>query len=87
MEPINREWKTDLGLGEHQVSKEEGRIEKSFGMAVIAYLFLIRTCHQEIEPGKSWSISELQHALRLRVLTNQGEHHVKVKLAKTRQAA
>jgi hypothetical protein len=29
VEHINRELKTDLGLGEHQVSREEGRIEKS----------------------------------------------------------
>src|SRR3989442_10680009 len=45
VEQINRELKTDLGLGEHQVSTEEGRIEKSFGMAVLAYLLLIRACH------------------------------------------
>src|SRR4029453_12426685 len=56
VEQINRELKTDLGLGEHQVSTEEGRIEKSFGIAVLAYLLLIRACHQEILPGTSWSI-------------------------------
>ena len=37
---INRELKTDLGLGEHQVSKDERRIEKSFGIAVLAHLLL-----------------------------------------------
>ena len=62
MEQINRELKTDLGLGEHQVSGEEERIEKSFGIAVMAYLLLIRACHQEILPGQSWSIAQLQHA-------------------------
>jgi hypothetical protein len=36
VEQINRELKTALGLGEHQVSQEEGRIEKAFGMAVLA---------------------------------------------------
>ena len=51
----------DLGLGEHQVSTEEGRIEKSFGIAVLAYLLLVRVCHQEILPGKAWSVSQLQH--------------------------
>src|SRR3989442_2549254 len=64
VEQINRELKTDLGLGEHQVSTEEGRIEKSFGIAVLAYLLLTRACHQEILPGTSWSIAQLQHALR-----------------------
>ena len=87
VEQINRELKTDLGLGEHQVSKEEGRIEKSFGIAVLAYLLLIRTCHQEILPGKAWSVSQLQHALRLRIITNQVAHTVKTQLTKVRKVA
>jgi hypothetical protein len=36
MEHINRELTTDLGLGAHQVRGEEGRIEYSFGIAVLA---------------------------------------------------
>ena len=87
VEQINRELKTDLGLGEHQVSAEEGRIEKSFGIAVLAYLLLIRACHQEILPGTSWSIAQLQHALRLRIITNQVEHNVKTRLTKVRKVA
>lgn len=87
VEQINRELKSDLGLGEHQVSGEEDRIEKSFGIAVLAYLFLIRACHEEIVPGQSWSIPQLQHAFRLRVITNQVAHNVKTKLAKSRKAA
>jgi len=87
VEQINRELKTDLGLGAHQVSGEEGRIEKSFGIAVLASLFLIRACHQEILPGTSWSIAHLQHALRLRSITNQVEHNVKTRLTKTRKVA
>ena len=87
MEQINRELKTDLGLGGHQVSTEEGRIEKSFGIAVLAYLLLIRACHQEILPGTSWSIAQLQHAFRLRIITHQVEHNVKVQLKKDRKVA
>jgi hypothetical protein len=70
VEQINRELKTDLGLGAHQVRREEGRIEKSFGIAVLAYVLLIRACHQEIRPGTSWSIAQLQQAFRLRIITN-----------------
>jgi hypothetical protein len=44
-------------------------------------------CHHEIVPGKPWSIFQLQHALRLRVMTNQVEHQVKVKMAKACKAA
>ena len=87
MEQINRELKTDLGLGEHQVSGAEERIENSFGIAVMAYLFLIRACHQEIRPGKAWSIAQLQHTFRLWVITNQVKHNVKVELTKSPKAA
>jgi hypothetical protein len=87
VEQINRELKTDLGLGAHQVSGEEGRIEKSFGIAVLAYLLLIRACHQEILPGQSWSIAQLQHVFRLRMLTKQVEHNVQTRLAKTYKVA
>ena len=87
VEQINRELKTDLGLGEHQVSGEEGRIEHSFGIAVMAYLLLIRVCHQDILPGKPWSVAQLQHALRLRVITNQVEHNVKTRLTNARKVA
>ena len=87
VEQINRELKTDLGLGEHQVSTEEGRIERSFGIAVLAYLLLIRACHQEILPGTSWSIAQLQQVFRLRMMTKQVEHTVKMRLPKTRKVA
>ena len=87
VEPINRELKSNLGLGEHQVSGEEDRIEKSFGIAVMAYLFLLRACHEEIVPGHSWSVSQLQHAFRLRVLTKPVAQNVKSKLVKVRKAA
>ena len=59
VEQINRALQTDLGLGAHQGSGEEGRIEHSCGMAVMAYLLLIRVCHQDILPGKPWSVSQL----------------------------
>jgi hypothetical protein len=65
-----------LGLGEHQVSGDTNRSEKSVGIAVLAYLLVLRMCHHEIVPGQPWSIFQLQHALRLRVMTNQVEHKV-----------
>jgi hypothetical protein len=87
IELLNWELKSGLGLGEHQVSGDQNRSEKSVGIAVLAYLFVLRVCHHEIIPGKPWSIFQLQHALRLRVMTNQVEHKVKVTMAKTRKAA
>jgi hypothetical protein len=87
IELMHWELKSGLGLGEHQVSGDTNRSEKSVGIAVLAYLFVLRVCHHEIVPGKPWSIFQLQHALRLRVMTNQVEHTVKVKMAKTHKAA
>ena len=79
IELLNWELKSGLGLGEHQVSGDTNRSEKSVGIAVLAYLFVLRVCHHEIVPGKPWSIFQLQHTLRLRVMTNQVEHKVKVR--------
>jgi hypothetical protein len=84
VELIHWELKSGLGLGEHQVSGDQNRSEKSIGIAVLAYLFVLRACHHEIVPGKPWSIFQLQHALRVRVMTNQVEHNVKAKMAKAR---
>jgi hypothetical protein len=87
VEQINRELQTDRGWGEHQVSADEQRIEKSFGIAVLAYWLLIRACPQEILPGTSWSIAQLQHTFRLRIITNQVEHKGKTQLTKARNVA
>jgi hypothetical protein len=87
IELVNWELKSGLGLGEPQVSGDQNRSEKSVGIAVLASLFVLRVCHHEIIPGKPWSIFQLQHALRLRVMTKQVEHKVKVTMAKTRKAA
>jgi len=84
---MNWKLKSGLELGEHQVSKDTNRSEKAVGIAVLAYLFVLRGGHHEIVPGKPWSIFQLQQALRLRVMTKQVEHTVKVEMAKTRKAA
>ena len=87
VELVNWELKSGLGLGQHQVSGDQKRSANSVGIAVLAYLFLLRTCHHEIILGQSWSIFQLQHAFQLRAMTNQVEHNVKVKMAKGRKTA
>jgi hypothetical protein len=62
---------------------ELGRV----GIAVLAYLFLIRVCRDELRPGQSWSVAHLQHVFRLGVITNQVEHNVKAKFGRGRNAA
>ena len=84
---VQWERKSGLGLGQHQVSGDEKRRENSVGIAVLAYVFLLRAYHHEITPGKSWSMFQLQHVLQLRAMTNQVEHNVTVKTAKARKVA
>jgi hypothetical protein len=53
---VHWERKSGLGLGEHQVSRMQGRSEQSVGIAVLAYWFVVWACHHEIVPGHLWSI-------------------------------
>jgi hypothetical protein len=87
IELINRNLKSDLGLGQHQVRGEGGRMERSFGISVLAYLFIVRMGHHEIIPGQPWSLAQLQHGLRLRVITNQVAHNVKASWGRGRKVA
>ena len=87
IELVNRNLKSDLGLGQHQIRGDLDPLEKSFGIALLAYLLVLKLHHHEIIPGKPWGLSQLQHSLRLHVITNQVEHNIKVKLAPMRKAA
>jgi len=87
IESMHWELQSGLGVGEHHVSGDTNRREQSVGIAVLASVLVLRGCQHEIVPGKPWSIFPLQQALRLRVMTNQVEHTVKVKMAKAGKAA
>jgi hypothetical protein len=87
VEIIFKELKSALGLGEHQVTKDEKRVEKSFGIAVAAYLLLLRLRQQDIRPGKPWSIFQLQNSLRTEVITNQIEHKTELKMNKLKKVS
>ena len=87
VELLIRELKSGLGLGQHQVSRKEERVEKSMGIALLAYLFLIRACHKHIQPGHAWSIFQLQQTFRIKLITHQIEHAVALKLKKLNKAA
>jgi hypothetical protein len=81
------ERKSGLGLGQHQVSRNEDRIEKSFGIAIPAYLFLLGASSSEILPGHCWSIFQRQHNLRLKVIIQQVEHKMELRIKKRRKSA
>lgn len=87
VEVLIKELKTGLGLGQHQVTKEVDRVEKSVGIALLGYLFLLRACHQEIHPGQPWSIFQLQNTFRVQVIANQVQHQMELKLKRFQKAA
>jgi hypothetical protein len=85
VEIIFKELKSALGLGEHQVSKDVKRVEKSLGIAVASYLFLLRIRKQDIRPGKPWSIFQLQNSLRTEIVANQIEHKMLLEIEKIKK--
>jgi hypothetical protein len=58
-----KELKGVVGLGQHQVTKEAARVERSVAMAVMAYLLLLRLRAKQIKPGRSWSAFALKQDL------------------------
>lgn len=58
-----KELKSVVGLGQHQVTKEAARVERSVAVAVMAYLLLLRLRAKQIKPGSSWSAFTLKQEL------------------------
>jgi hypothetical protein len=58
-----KELKSVVGLGQHQVTKDAARVERSIAVAVMAYLLLLRLRAKQIKPGSSWSAFTLKQEL------------------------
>lgn len=70
-EVLFKELKSGLGLGEHQVTKDPGRVERSVKISLMAYLLLVRL-QQSQQP--SWSIFAFKQELFWQVLAEQITH-------------
>jgi DDE superfamily endonuclease len=57
------ELKSVVGLGQHQVTKDAARVERSGAVAVMAYLLLLRLRAKQIKPGSAWSAFTLKQEL------------------------
>jgi hypothetical protein len=55
-----KELKGVVGLGQHQVTKDAARVERSVAVALMAYLLLLRLRAKQIKPGTSWSAFTLK---------------------------
>jgi hypothetical protein len=58
-----KELKSVVGLGQHQVTRDAARVERSVAVAVMAYLLLLRLRAKQIKPGSSWSAFTLKQEL------------------------
>ena len=58
-----KELKSGVGLGQHQVTEDAARVERSVAVAVMAYLLLLRLRAKQIKPGSSWSAFTLKQEL------------------------
>lgn len=58
-----KELKSVVGLGQHQVTKDAARVERSVAVAVMAYGLLLRLRAKQIKPGSSWSAFTLKQEL------------------------
>jgi hypothetical protein len=58
-----KELKGVVGLGQHQVTKDAARVERSVAVAIMAYLLLLRLRARQIKPGSSWSAFTLKQEL------------------------
>jgi DDE family transposase len=58
-----KELKSVVGLGQHQVTKDVARVERSVAVAVMAYLLLLRLRAKQIKPRTSWSAFTLKQEL------------------------
>lgn len=87
IEVLFKELKSGLGLGKQQVSKNEKRITNSIGMSLLSYLMILKLQHEDICPGKSWSIFKLQENLRHRVFNEQVAHDYELMYKKLQKVA
>jgi len=56
-----KEWKGVVGVGQHQVTKDAARVERSVAVTLMAYLVLLKVRAQDIRPGQAWSAFTLKH--------------------------
>ena len=74
IEIVFKELKSGLGLGEHQVTKEVGRVENSVGIAIVAYLFLLLFFNAQVKNYSQESIFKHQSDFKLLAIKNQLQH-------------
>jgi Transposase DDE domain len=82
VELLIKELKGATGLGQHQVTKDPQRVERSIAMAVMAYLMLVKFRAQDIPERGAWSIFTLKRNFTWQLAHAQLERSVMQRLSK-----
>jgi hypothetical protein len=90
IELLVKELKGVVGMGQHQVTKQADRVERSVAVAIMAYLLLLKLRAKDIPADRPWSAFQLQRAFAWEVIAAQCErsaHQMARKWLQMRKAA
>ena len=79
-EVLFKELKSGLGLGQMQVTKDEGRVERSVALGLMAYLCLLRLSLKSNPNAKSWSIFQAKWNLLAQVFQDRQLHFMRTEV-------
>lgn len=85
VELLMKELKGATGLGQHQVTKDPQRIERSVAIAVMAYLLLLKFRAHDIPEQGPWSAFTLKRNFTWQIAQAQVERSVEQRLRKRLQ--
>jgi transposase len=85
VELLIKELKGATGLGQHQVTKDPQRVERSVAIAVMAYLVIVKFRAQDIPERGAWSIFTLKRNFTWQLAQAQLERSVAQRLCKEHQ--
>jgi hypothetical protein len=73
VEVLFKELKGVVGLGQHPVTKQVGRVERSVAVTIMAYLLLLKLRAKDIPADRPWSAFSLQRAFAWEMVQAQCE--------------
>jgi len=82
MELLMKELKGAVGLGQHQVTKDPQRVERSTAISVMAYLMIVKFRAQDIPARGEWSMFTLKRNFAWQLAQAQLERSVEQRLRK-----
>jgi hypothetical protein len=82
VELLVKELKGAMGLGQHQVTKEPQRVERSVAISVMAFLMILKCRARDIPEQGAWSMFTLKRNLMWQVAQGQLGRSVQQRLRK-----